>query len=122
MGSTAWQRLPLGLALALSLPSLAACSGDYPLPPTRCDQFCSATKSFACEEDYEPAACVVACERNNPMNEACAAPFEASVACLRVAPRSSSFGCRYLPTMSCLPEQTILAECLAPYAAREANR
>lgn len=103
------------LSLALTFASMS-CSGGYPLPPTRCDDWCNATQGMGCEADYDPASCVAACERTpfavGSQVEDCAAPFDAAVACLRAAPRNVSGDCEHLDPSSCYTEQLRLGLCL----------
>jgi hypothetical protein len=88
-------RLGVWLArVALAL-TLQACSGGYPLPPTRCDDWCDATKGGQCEEWYQPASCVSQCEESNTDEEACRAEFDASVSCFRNSPVAVEQLCIY---------------------------
>jgi len=105
-----WLCVVFGLSLALAQ---GACSGGYPLPATRCDTWCSATKGGDCEENYEPAGCVAACERSQILtDDACNAEFEAVVACYRATPLiSPNPGCHYFPSTTCQFENTLWAAC-----------
>src|SRR5437667_451142 len=47
-------RRPFWIALAAAV-GAGGCSGGYPLPPTRCDEWCDATKAGACVNYYDPA-------------------------------------------------------------------
>jgi len=106
--------LLLGWALAGG-----ACSGGYPLPATRCDEFCDATKGLDCQDYYEPAACVASCEQGDVDNEACHAELDALMACFRKTPAAltarcdfSSFGRNARP---CDPEEYTFRNCSAGY-------
>lgn len=82
----------MGVALALATP---ACSGGYPLPPTRCDEFCDATQGGSCVEYYGPANCVAQCESSDTDVDACRLPFDAAVTCFRKSPRALEQRCVY---------------------------
>ena len=73
MRSGEWLLITIGLLFS-------ACSGDYPLPPTACDNYCHATKGMQCQF-YEPAACVSDCEREERGSEVCRAQLDAVVTC-----------------------------------------
>jgi hypothetical protein len=92
-----------------------ACSGGYPLPPTRCDEFCDATKGFQCEEFYQPAACVSQCEQNNTDAEACRPQFDAAVSCFRKTPSAVTALCDFSTdtffSRPCLTEENALTGC-----------
>ena len=95
----------------------AACSGGYPLPPTRCDEFCDATKGLDCQDYYEPAGCVSTCEQGNVDDESCRAQFDALVSCFRKTPAAltarcdfNSFGGSARP---CQTEQDNFETCIA---------
>jgi hypothetical protein len=76
---------------------LSACQNDYPLEPTPCDYWCSATERPSCGH-VDPAECVALCEREflptcqrefTAVHE-CMAELPDSVACSRegyLAPR-----------------------------------
>jgi hypothetical protein len=80
--------------LGLTLP-LGSCSGGYPLPPTRCDEWCDTTKGAMCDEYYSPASCVVQCEQADLDNEQCRTAFDATLACFRASPNALSQRCVY---------------------------
>ena len=80
--------------LGLTLP-LGACSGGYPLPPTRCDEWCDATRGGLCEEYYDPAGCVVECEQVELDSDACSATFDAALSCFRNHPHALEQRCVY---------------------------
>jgi hypothetical protein len=114
----------LGACLLLSVGGVlcaSACSGGYPLAPTRCDEFCDATKGFQCEQFYQPAACVSQCEQNNTDAEACRVQFDAAVSCFRKTPAAVgklcdfSFTSEGLLSRPCLTEQTALSGCNSGY-------
>lgn len=119
MRAGSWLAL-MGLALALPTP---ACSGGYPLPPTRCDEFCDATKGGFCQEYYGPANCVAQCESSNTDSEACRVPFDATVACFRTSPHALKQRCAYdnLPD-DCEGEQQLLMACVGAQYGLQANR
>jgi hypothetical protein len=79
-----------GLGLALG-----GCSGGYPLPPTRCDEWCDATKGRMCEDYYEPASCVAQCEQAQLDVEACRSQFDAVLSCFRHSPGVLHQACVY---------------------------
>jgi len=91
------------LLLAANALPLGACSGGYSLPPTRCDEWCNATKNFTCEEDYDPAGCVTACAEIllGPKGGPCEPEFEAMIACYRAEPRVATSSCHYLKRDVC---------------------
>jgi hypothetical protein len=100
-------------SLALALP-VQACSGGYPLPPTRCDEWCDATKGGSCQDYYGPASCVAECESGNVDVAACSAPFDAVITCFRHSPRALEQRCSYdnVPD-DCDAEAQTLAQCVA---------
>jgi len=113
MGSGARLVLALGYLL-----SAGACSGGYPLAPTRCDAFCDATKDFQCEDYYQPAGCVSNCEQNDTDREACRAQFDAAVNCFRTNPKALSSRCNFdfsstdqFLARPCQAEETALYGC-----------
>lgn len=75
------------MSFALALPT-PACSGDYPLPATKCDEWCDATKAGICSDYYDPAACVTECELDNLDAEPCLAQFDAVVKCFVNSPNA----------------------------------
>lgn len=103
----------LGLALALSTP---ACSGGYPLPPTRCDEYCDATKGGFCQDYYGPANCVAQCESNHTDREGCREVFDATISCFRNSPHALEQRCSYdnVPD-DCENEFGLLMSCTAPW-------
>ena len=105
-----WWLALTSLALALPLP---ACSGGYPLPPTRCDEFCDATKGGFCQDDYQPASCVAECESSNTDREICRAAFDEVMSCFRASPRAREQRCAYddVPD-DCASEQELLGLCV----------
>ena len=80
MRSGAWLVL-----LGLTLP-LGSCSGGYPLPPTRCDEWCDVTKGAICQEYYNPASCVAQCEQARLDREECSVTFDSALSCFRNHP------------------------------------
>jgi len=114
----AWLAL-LGLALPVG-----ACSGSYPLPPTRCDEYCDATKGGGCADYYNPAACVSACEQSNTDAEECRAQFDLVVSCLHTHPNAPQQRCVYngLPD-DCDNEAQSLLTCVgSQYGGSQVNR
>jgi len=89
MRSAVWLVL---LGLAFPLP---ACSGGYPLPPTRCDEWCDVTRDGLCEDYYDPASCVVQCEEVELDREECSVMFDAALSCLRDSPNAPAQRCVY---------------------------
>jgi len=75
----------VGFWLALPVP---ACSGGYPLSPTKCDEWCDATKAGICKDYYDPSACVATCESENLDAEPCLVPFDAVVKCFVNSPNA----------------------------------
>ena len=125
MRSGAWLAASSMLTAALAMP-LGACSGGYPLPPTRCDEWCNATENFACEEDYDPAGCVSACRRSGPAvgsddsalgpaDGRCEAEFQKLIACYRAAPRTISGTCHYLQQPTCGGPTNDFALCMSVF-------
>jgi hypothetical protein len=110
MGSGARLVLVLGYVL-----SGGACSGGYPLAPTRCDEFCDATKGFQCAQFYDPAGCVANCEENNTDAEVCRVQFDAAVSCFRNTPEAASKLCDFSSdaffSRPCLTEENALSSC-----------
>lgn len=84
----------LGVWLFLPL-SFGGCSGGYPLEPTPCDDLCHVTKGTGCEDDYDPASCVVACERGDLDAAPCRQLFDGVLACYRENPSAVSERCDY---------------------------
>lgn len=74
---------------------VGACSGGYPLPATRCDEWCDATKGMSCASYYQPASCVSECEQGNLDADECRTEFDAVVACFRTTPRAAKQLCAY---------------------------
>ncbi len=93
---------------------LGACSGGYPLPPTRCDDFCEATHGMQCEDNYQPASCVSICEQQNIAVEACDEPFQALLKCFRTTPGVLQQLCVYDGRPSpCQPQRDTLGICVS---------
>lgn len=74
----------IGVALASAL-SAISCQGDYPIPATRCDQWCELTRQRLCE-DSGPAECVMSCERAGLGSAQCQVEFEAALSCIQNTP------------------------------------
>lgn len=109
-------RLGVWLALlGLTLP-LGSCSGDYPLPPTRCDEWCHVTQGDMCEDYYNPASCVVQCEQAELDAEVCRALFDAALTCFRNSPNALAQRCVYndMPD-DCENELQLLMACVGGY-------
>lgn len=108
MRSGGWLVL-VNVLLALPLP---ACSGDYPLPPSKCDQWCDATKAGICSDYYDPAACVAACEDENLDTGPCLVPFDAVVKCFSNSPNALRQRCVWdEQSDDCEAEVQALSEC-----------
>ena len=73
--------------------TVGACSGGYPLPPTRCDDWCDATKGMSCVDYYQPANCVSQCEQSNLDADECRTAFDAVITCFRTTPRAAKQLC-----------------------------
>ena len=80
--------------LGLTLP-VGSCSGGYPLPPTRCDEWCDVTKGATCEEYYDPAGCVIRCEEVDLGTERCSAQLDATLSCFRSIRNATEQRCVY---------------------------
>jgi hypothetical protein len=122
-GYTVRMRLGASVLLALSYAlGVGACSGGYPLAPTRCDEFCDATKEFQCEDYYQPAGCVSDCEQNDTDREACRTQFDAAVSCFRTNAKALSSRCNFdfsstqqFLERPCQTEETALDACTSGY-------
>jgi hypothetical protein len=106
-------RLWVWLGWALVLPS---CSGDYPLPPTPCDDFCHATQGPGCPSSYEPAGCVAWCESAGFGIEACRPALDAVVQCYGDTPAALEQRCAFydsggVQAPACSLEYTLLSDC-----------
>lgn len=112
-------RLWFGLGVAL-----VGCSGGYPLPPTRCDEWCDATKGGTCVEYYDPAGCVSSCEAARSSGGECAAEFDATIACYRRSPQAAALLCDFSPTndQPCQPEVFALGVCTSRPAPTPSGR
>jgi hypothetical protein len=110
MRSGAWLAL-----LSLTLP-LAACSGGYPLPPTRCDEWCDVTRGGMCEEYYNPASCVGQCEEADVDTERCSAQLDIALSCFRSSQNAIEQRCVYddVPD-DCANEVQVLMGCVGGY-------
>jgi hypothetical protein len=97
---------------------LAGCAGDYPLPPTRCDEWCDATKGGSCVEYYDPAGCVSSCEAARTSGRECAAEFDATIACYRRNPRAAALLCDFsVQEQPCQPEVFALGICTTQFGS-----
>ncbi len=95
---------------------VGACSGGYPLPPTRCDEWCDATNGMMCEDFYQPASCVSQCEQGQFGAPECSVQLDAVLACFRASPRAKKQLCGF-PTVEGLPndcqaQSGALGECV----------
>ena len=109
-----------GLALAVAGPG---CSGGYPLPPTRCDEFCDATKGGFCRDYYGPASCVAECEDSGIDVEGCRAPFDAAVHCFRTSPNALDQRCSWDDQPDdCENELNLLHQCVNERYGIEGNQ
>jgi hypothetical protein len=104
----AWS-IVAGLALALPL---EGCSGGYPLPPTRCDEWCDVTRGAQCQDWYNPASCVAQCEEAHLSVPECSDQFDATLACFRRSPNALRQRCFYDTTPDdCSNEVALLSSC-----------
>jgi len=105
------------LVVALGLVAAAtACSGGYPLPPTRCDRWCDATKGGICPDYYNPAGCVASCESSHLTDvAACDPELEEVIACFHQTPGAAEDQCEYHPDRPalCYAERQSLGDCVA---------
>ena len=105
-------RLWVWLGWALALPS---CAGDYPLPPTPCDDLCHATQGSSCADSYEPASCVASCEAGRMDRDECLPALYAVVGCFQATPSAIEERCSYnfsgLP-LSCSLELEAFNNCI----------
>lgn len=115
MRSGAWS---LVIGLGLTLP-VAGCSGGYPLPPTRCDEWCHTTKGAvggSCPDYYNPSSCVASCEQAEIDSEACRAEFDAVLGCYRGSPNVLKQHCYYdTVPKDCDSEEQRLLTCAGQY-------
>jgi coenzyme F420-reducing hydrogenase gamma subunit len=72
-----------------------ACSGGYPLPPTRCDEWCDVTKGAMCQDWYSPASCVAQCEESKLSADECRSSFDLTLTCFRSSPNALQQRCAY---------------------------
>lgn len=94
---------------------LLACSGDYPLAATPCDDYCHATKGLQCDF-YNPASCVAQCENDRKNAPACLEQLNAVVTCFRNDPSAVEQRCSFSnfgsgTVFACDLELGRLAEC-----------
>jgi hypothetical protein len=100
---------------------------EYPLEPTKCDDFCAAKQRLHCAED-EPVTCVRTCEVERAVSasldgtDPCESQRAALLECQRSAPESS-FTCQHDETTPapglCRQEQTALRTCQTPVTTAE---
>lgn len=111
----AWLCAGAGLLLGL----LGGCSGDYPLPPTPCDDWCHASQGgwSYCGGFYDPASCVSQCEQEQLSGERCRPLLDAALNCYRVTPNVLSEQCKYDPNnpRPCQTELGLLTTCASSY-------
>lgn len=95
MRSGAW--LCAGPALLFGL--LGGCSGEYPLPPTPCDDWCNASQGGIafCGGFYNPAACVSQCEADQSASDRCRPFLDAAISCYRSTPNITVEQCKWDP-------------------------
>ena len=103
---TMWSWRALGFGL-----SVTACSGGYPLAPTRCDEWCDATKAGNCVDDYDPAGCVSTCEATGVSHSQCAQALDALIACYRRNPQELTLQCNPSVVTPCSAERFAIALC-----------
>jgi hypothetical protein len=109
------------MSFLLTLP-VQGCSGGYPLPPTRCDEWCHATKGQTCQDHYDPASCVASCENADLDSEACRAQFDAVITCFRNSPSALEQRCIYGDAPDdCELESEALGLCLGAQFGRKSN-
>jgi hypothetical protein len=110
-GSRPGWRRPVAAVVWIAL-GCSGCQDEYPIAPTRCDQWCEATKSTQCGY-YDPAACVASCESQGYGGESCTEAFDAALACFRHAPDLASYCSWRTPydSLSCQVEQQALYRC-----------
>jgi hypothetical protein len=96
--------------------TLSACSGGYPLPPTRCDELCEATKGDTCQEFYDPAGCVAGCERGKDAPAECRAQLDVVIGCFHEHPEALEERCSFnlAAPPACTDERTQLVACAHP--------
>lgn len=113
------RRRPSILAISILVLRLAACSGDYPLPPTACDEWCEATRSNTCPDLYDPAGCVSNCEHNHFVPAGCRSQLDDFVRCLRQHPSVPSSDCSFPESTqkACQNKIDALAFCAGNFAA-----
>jgi hypothetical protein len=113
MRSGAW--LCAGAALLFGL--LGGCAGDYPLPPTPCDDWCNASQGgwSYCGGFYNPAACVSECEANQSASDRCRPFLDAAISCYRHTPNVLAEQCTYDPQIPrpCQTEVEALGICVS---------
>jgi hypothetical protein len=99
----------------------AACSGGYPLEPTRCDDWCDATQgAWECGGEYDPAGCVSQCEAQQLDRQECGTHYDDAVRCYRTTPGATNRECVYDPTSfmllrPCQDETLRLMSCSGSY-------
>ncbi len=99
------------------------CSGGYPLAPTRCDEWCDATKGGSCVEYYDPAGCVSSCEAARKSGRECAAEFDATIACYRRNPEAEALLCDFsLQNQPCESEVFALGICTSSTGSTPSGR
>jgi hypothetical protein len=106
-----WLWLPLALAFS-------GCQGDYPLEPTLCDRYCHATHGSDCFF-YDPASCVLDCERDN-RSVFCREPLDEVTACFERTSGALEAQCTYDPSrdpasVPCSAERDAYAVCSSPW-------
>jgi hypothetical protein len=122
MRSGAWLWAIAAVAAALLS---GACSGGYPLEPTRCDDWCDATQGvweWSCGNEYDPAGCVSQCEAQRLGRKECSPYYESAVQCYRTTPGATDPVCYFgvdatgMPVQRpCASEVLMLMSCSGAY-------
>lgn len=110
-------QLALGIGGFVGVVALAmgGCAGDYPLAPTRCDRWCEATKVASCYgQEYDPAGCVVACEKGIQLSHSCDDEMDEVIACYNAHPESLNERCTVV-AVTCAPASQRLSECTVAF-------
>jgi len=90
---------------------IVACNTTYTAAPTACDDWCEATHGLTCGE-YEPAACVSACEiETSKQHVDCSPGRDAVVRCLQEHPGALAANCSSGTDSPCWEELLTLYDC-----------
>lgn len=112
-------RAGVWLVVVVSLGLLpSACSGGYPLAPTRCDDWCHVTHGGSCGDSYFPAECVSSCESSQLDTPECRVQFDAVIDCYARTPGAVQARCSFnyspsMPALPCAVQQEAFAGCRA---------